>query len=1161
LPRLFISHSSRDNVYALTVQGWLVANGWDPGDIFIDLHDIGAGERWRDTLRKANAACEAVILLASPHSMGSIECQKEIELAEALGKEIITAIIRDLAIDDPRLARFAERQVVDLSEFPRDHVEALTWQGQDHRIGFNPLALAKIKARLSVLGISPGSFPWPPRDRPNAEPYPGLNAFDEDDAGIFFGRDADIMAALTEIRLVRRRRSPRLIVIDAASGAGKSSFLRAGLWPRLKRDPDFAPLAILRPSQGLITGPDGIGRRIAPFFERHQEPRAAGSIYAPLMAENGRAAQAFAALMADAVALATQVRRVGNPEAPPPAPLIAIDQAEELLAAEHSAESDRLLALLAAFLRAPPEGIDLYVLLTIRADSVQKLLDRVAALGLETPKALYLPPMSPAAYREVIIKPAEVYSARVKRLQIEPMLADALVRDATGADALPLLAFTLARLFGDFAADGRLTHEGYVAMGGIAGSIRRALGEARAAAGVVGSMVHLRRLLVPALVTWDPEAADGKGAARRLPAPEAPLLAGPRAELAPLAQALVHVRLLRRDRETLEVAHEALLRVPPISDWLEEDRDFLIWRDRAAKARAAYAANARGLLVGRELDIARGWLEARGDLAEIAESERVFIAASATADEKRRRDDAQREHAFQAAQLEAARAREAAAELELLRAKEREAEAKAREEAAQERAVAARRAARRTLAGLVAACMLALVASGAGWWGSVKQGEAQQHAAMAEQNAAKAEERRQEAVEHQKKAEAESKKARGAEKVVSILSSQTKSALERVRTREERDKEIYARLQREASSGNVTAMRYVGLLTFYGQGVAKDDIQANDWWEKAAAAGDSGAMANIGWLYANGRGVPQDYAKAWEWYEKAAAAGNAFAMVEIGLLYHHGRGVPQDYAKVHEWFEKAVAAGDSFAMADIGVLYRYGRGVPQDYAKAREWFEKAVAAGDTVAMSELGVLHRDGLGVPRDYAKAREWYEKAAAKGNTFAMAEIGVLYANARGVPQDYAKAREWYEKAAAAGDAFAMVGIGLLVANGQGVPQDYVKAREWFENAAAAGDKGALGSLSWHALFAREYAHALDAAERALKTDPSLLWIETNRAHALMLLGRAAEAREVYLAHRDKRIPNNANKLWQEGIAEDFAELRKAGIEHPQMAEIETALGIARP
>ena len=51
------------------------------------------------------------------------------------------------------------------------------------------IALAAIKPRLEDLGVAPGSFAWPPKDKPNAEPYPGLSALGEDDAGIFFGRE------------------------------------------------------------------------------------------------------------------------------------------------------------------------------------------------------------------------------------------------------------------------------------------------------------------------------------------------------------------------------------------------------------------------------------------------------------------------------------------------------------------------------------------------------------------------------------------------------------------------------------------------------------------------------------------------------------------------------------------------------------------------------------------------------------------------------------------------------------------------------------------------------------------------------------------------------------------------------------------------------------
>jgi hypothetical protein len=150
----------------------------------------------------------------------------------------------------------------DLSQQPAERIEPFEHEGKLHRVEFSVAALASIKARLADLGIAAGSFAWEPRKRhdgKNTGPYPGL---EEDDASIFFGREADIAAGLAKLRLMRKRRSPRWFVIQAASGAGKSSFLKAWLWPRLKRDPDFAPLCILRPAQGILTGPDGIGHRI-----------------------------------------------------------------------------------------------------------------------------------------------------------------------------------------------------------------------------------------------------------------------------------------------------------------------------------------------------------------------------------------------------------------------------------------------------------------------------------------------------------------------------------------------------------------------------------------------------------------------------------------------------------------------------------------------------------------------------------------------------------------------------------------------------------------------------------------------------------------------------------------------------------------------------------
>ena len=99
-----------------------------------------------------------------------------------------------------------------------------------------------------------------------------------------------------------------------------------------------------------------------------------------------------------------------------------------------------------------------------------------------------------------------------------------------------------------------------------------------------------------------------------------------------------------------------------------------------------------------------------------------------------------------------------------------------------------------------------------------------------------------------------------------------------------------------------------------------------------------------------------------------------------------------------------------------------------------------------------------------------------------------------------------------------------------------------------------GALGSLSWYGLFARDYAGALAAADRAIALDPPGLVASTNKAHALMFLGRDEEARTAYLAHRGEKIDDK--RAWNEAIVKDFADLRAAGLTNPLMDEMTRAL-----
>ena len=45
--------------------GWM-GKGWGQDDIFIDLHNMKAGEKWRETLVKANVACDALFFSPRP---------------------------------------------------------------------------------------------------------------------------------------------------------------------------------------------------------------------------------------------------------------------------------------------------------------------------------------------------------------------------------------------------------------------------------------------------------------------------------------------------------------------------------------------------------------------------------------------------------------------------------------------------------------------------------------------------------------------------------------------------------------------------------------------------------------------------------------------------------------------------------------------------------------------------------------------------------------------------------------------------------------------------------------------------------------------------------------------------------------------------------------
>jgi WD40 repeat protein len=672
---IFISHSSRDASVSKEVMDRLFAQGHR--SVFLDFDPaagIPAGRDWEQELYRRLRACQAVIVLCSEHSMASHWCFAEITHAKALGKQVFPVKVEACEID-PVLT---SRQILDLTADREEAYDRL-WRG------------------LKAAGLDPAdAFDWD-GSRP---PYPGLLAFQEEDAGIFFGREREIHDGLQQLRRLQRFGDARMLLVLGASGSGKSSLVRAGLLPRLRRSAEgWIVLDPFRPGDDPFRELAGVlahalrqAGRPCPWQDLHARLRGApgsasahpGGHAAAAPRESPPAGDSPDADRALATALETleaALRERDDPEAarylhrlrgllgrPEPGPgaaaagalepaavppeaageagpllalladlrlgarrpgaqvLLTVDQLEELFAQPEDHPANAFLGLLRAALDAP--GGPVVLLATMRSDYLGELQRAPELLGLRF-ETLSLGPMAPEGVAQIVEQPA-----RAAGIDLEPGLTEALVEDARGEETLPLLAFTLRELWERHGDDGRLTVAKYRdSLGGLSGSV------ARAADGVVGDGAlspeaegDLRRAFLQMVRVGE------EGGYARHPARWRDLPPGVHGLLERFVQARLLVSRDEGGERVVEVAHEALFRSwERLRGWLDEDREFLLWRRRLRTALAQWRETGRdegALLRGVALAEAERWLAER---PEGLEEERPFIEESA---ERERREAA-----------------------------------------------------------------------------------------------------------------------------------------------------------------------------------------------------------------------------------------------------------------------------------------------------------------------------------------------------------------------------------------------------------------------------------------------------------------------------------------------------------------------------------------
>jgi WD40 repeat protein len=654
MSRIFLSHASADNREALALKKWLVEQRPElANEIFLDIDvDSGltVGARWKGQLFESASRCEAVICLLSPSWQASHECKTEYRFAEGMGKQILVARLADIGDGDIT----SEWQRCDLfTDGSRTDIEVPGGTS----VRFNTGALYQLRKAVEGSGISAHNFVWPPKDDADRTPYRGWEPFEPVDAGVFFGRDAAIAGGLDELRGMRFRlmaslsKPKSMFVVLGPSGSGKSSYLRAGLIPRLQReDRRFSVLGVLRPGRDALSGASGLaaaietGRRAVgltgpPLGEIKAALTDAQQVY-ELMAEIRAAA---AHQLADAGQLDGDTGAEGSPTL-----VLPLDQAEELFAADAGTGAGQFLSLLAELLtRLNTVDVGLIVAVTIRTDRFEALQNHPALDGVGSVLFDDLKPMPATQFESVITGPAARATEGGRRLEVAPDLVAGLLADAAeGADTLPLLALTLARLYGDYASTGRLTRAQYDAMGGMPRVVASTIDEVLSIdPGERGEQLALlRSAFIPWLATINP---DNDQPLRRV-ARYGDLPANSHA----LIDALVEKRLLMRDERdgqvVIEVALESLLRQwDELAGWLREERHNLTTADdleRNATAWAAHDHDPAWLLAGTRLADAETLANTTGFADRLAEA-REYLAASRDVENQRRAAEEQQREA------------------------------------------------------------------------------------------------------------------------------------------------------------------------------------------------------------------------------------------------------------------------------------------------------------------------------------------------------------------------------------------------------------------------------------------------------------------------------------------------------------------------------------
>jgi DNA-binding SARP family transcriptional activator/energy-coupling factor transporter ATP-binding protein EcfA2 len=500
-------------------------------------------------------------------------------------------------------------QVVGQTASSRSHLRVIQARLADDVVDLQELREHSQRvARLASGHGPPGEEE--PDDRPARAvcPYKGLARFEASDAGFFFGRERLVAQLVTHLV------GAGLVGVVGPSGSGKSSLVRAGLLPALTDGvlpgSDRWRQLIVRPGEHPMRELAQVGGRTGVRVDGSATNATDGSNTGD-GAVPGRSGGEPA------------LRAVAGDERL----LLVVDQFEEVFTAcRDEGERTAFLAYLVEL--AQVSDGQATVVVAVRADYYGHCAAEPSLAGLLAANHVLVGPMDADELRRAIQLPA-----RRAGLRLEPDLVEAMVGEvAEEPGGLPLLSCALLESW-QHRSGRTLTLAAYQQTGGVRGAVAR-LAERAWQQLDPDQQAVARRILLRLTGPGEGEAV----VRRRVPLDEFTASGDERGRV--VLDALADQRLLTKGKDTVEVAHEALLREwPRLRGWLEDDIQGRALHRHLIGAAREWDQSGRDLgelYRGARLTAALDW--ARDHHADLNQLERAFLDAGRAAAEREMAD-------------------------------------------------------------------------------------------------------------------------------------------------------------------------------------------------------------------------------------------------------------------------------------------------------------------------------------------------------------------------------------------------------------------------------------------------------------------------------------------------------------------------------------------